>query len=150
MYQHLFDGYGGSIADARWSEILLQHDIHPSGHLGQEEVFACLVQRRLLAIIPSFLLTQSEARRWWPRRRGVSTTCRRERGETSRRRSERAERRREHRSWTASSHEHRQRLRRCHYVVARGRVGEELIECTESVEQRRRLMLDINRLAMIG
>ena len=51
------------LGDSRRSEVLFEHNIHASGHLGEQEVVACFVQRALLALIPSLFLRKSEALR---------------------------------------------------------------------------------------
>lgn len=47
---------------SRRSEELLQHDVHPSHHLGEEEVVARLIQHALFALIPSFGRRYTKAR----------------------------------------------------------------------------------------
>lgn len=59
--------------DVRWSEVLLEHDIHAAHHFGQEEVIAGLVGGTL-ALVEPLWLGQSEALCWWSHRCGISWT----------------------------------------------------------------------------
>lgn len=47
--------------DVRWAEELLQHDVHPAHHLGQQEILARLVERRLFALVPALDPWETEA-----------------------------------------------------------------------------------------
>lgn len=56
--------------DVRWSEELLQHDVHPAHHLGQQEVFARLVEGGLFAFVPALDPWETEAGGGWAGGRG--------------------------------------------------------------------------------
>lgn len=49
--------------DLRWAEVLLQHDVHATHHLSQQEVLGGLVQGRLIALVPALGSGQTEGRR---------------------------------------------------------------------------------------
>ncbi len=52
----------------RRTKELLEHDVHSSQHLGQEEIFAGFVQRALFALIPAPLAGEPETLRRRSRR----------------------------------------------------------------------------------
>lgn len=54
-------GGNGNGENIRWSEKLLQHNIHPPEDLREEEIFPRFIQRRLFALVPSLYAGQPES-----------------------------------------------------------------------------------------
>lgn len=50
----------GEVKDLRRAEVLLQHDVHATDHLGEEEVLGGLVNGGLRALIPALRRGQTE------------------------------------------------------------------------------------------
>ena len=60
----VYDMLGGG-GDLRRPKELLKHDVHPSQHLGEEEVVARLVPDAVLSCVPALGFGHAEVRRWW-------------------------------------------------------------------------------------
>ncbi len=57
-------GYGGN---SRWSEELFQYDVHPTHHLGEQEVVPGFVEDVRFVLVPAIGRGKAERCGWWVR-----------------------------------------------------------------------------------